>query len=244
MHLLNINENIEWIKHLFKESITILTWVFCLEKKIPLALQNLCLEERFEFINPISQLCLNTMLSLPHNWYACVCVFVYWIHAFSRMGQLWRFSSSFCIKLVQVHWGFISSQWAHGYPHKPTFPYVVTNKVRWEEKKQVTEKQALIDYLVTEKLRKGKVSAGVIFEQRRKSSEGDGWTINICNENSSNAGDSKCNAPETWHSTEDRTQAWKGKKFFVSSILLENTYLSTWNSVRTRFLSCVGAKLA
>lgn len=199
-------------------------------------MQNLCLEERFEFINPISRICLNTMLSLPHNWYACVSVFVYWINAFSRMGHLWRFGSSFCIKLIQVHWGLTSSQWAQGYPPKPTFPCAVTNEVRWEEKKQVSDKQTFIDYLVTEKQRKGKVSAGVIFEQRRKSSEGDGCAIDICNENSSNAGDSKRNAPETWHSTEDRTQAWKGKKFFVSSILLENTYLSTWNSVRTRFL--------
>lgn len=81
-----------------------------------------------------------------------------------------------------------------GYPHKPTFPYAVTDEVRWEEKKQVTEKQALIDYLVTEEHRKGKVSDGVISEQRRKSREGDGWAINIHDENSSNAGDSKGNA--------------------------------------------------
>lgn len=188
-------------------------------------MQNLCLEERFEFINPISQLCLNTMLSLPHNRYACVCVFTYWIHAFSRMGHLWRFSSSFCIKLVQVHWGLTSSQWAQGYPLKPTFPYAVPSEVRWEEKEQVTEKQAFIDYSVTEKHRKGKVRAGMMFEQRRKSNKGDVCAINICNENISSAGDNKCNAPETWHSTEDRTQAWKGKKLFVSSILLENTYL-------------------
>lgn len=62
-----VNENIEWIKHLFKESITILTWVFCLEKKSGIA-ESLFGRDYFEVINPTSHWCLNTMFSVPLKW--------------------------------------------------------------------------------------------------------------------------------------------------------------------------------
>lgn len=65
---------------------------------------------------------------------------------------------------------------------------------------------------------KGKLSAGVIFEQRLKSKEEDDCAINIGNENICSTGDSKRNTLKAG-TPQEKTELWlkKDRKFFVSS---------------------------